>query len=287
MQAAKPTPLLRRSRHKCVRTSRRLYLATQPCQGRKVIGPAEKVIRLLGVTPDDRLLQQIEKFIRCNGQLGVVKAANAVAQRRKSDPDVLRDPWAYCIRVFNASAARSVVLHQMLYLLENSLRSRVDGLMATTTGPGWYQDVHSYLPRDIAPVFLSDDQFQAIQERSTATEPPYPIKKFKQGLTFTEQIPLWGLNAIITHNYAAGHLYELFVPPAGEQRLDPEFVQSALDKIRSARNSVAHNRPVTPALYEQTRIRVHRFLVHLEFDVERALLRVGASVEDLFSQLRT
>ncbi len=158
--------------------------------------------------------------------------------------------------------------------------------MTKTAGADWYQDVHAYPARDIAPVFLTDDQFQGVQDRADGSEPPYAIKTFKQGHTFTEQIPLWGLNSIISQNYAAGPLYELFVPPDGEQRLDPEFVKSALDKVRSARNGVAHNRPVTPALYEQTRIRMHRFLVHLEFDVERAVLRIGASVDDLFTQLR-
>ena len=234
---------------------------------------------------DEDLARQIEKFIRCNGQLGVIKAANVVARRRRNESVPLRDPWAYCIRVFNASAARSIVLHQLMYLLENSLRSRVDVLMSEADGPDWYRDLASYLPREIAPVFQTDLQFEAVQERAGGTPPPFAIRRFKQGVTYTERIPFWGLIAIITHNYAKGPLYELFVPPAAGQRLDPEFVTSGLDKIRSARNAVAHHRPISPELYEQSRIRVNRLLEHLEFDVVRAADRIGAAVDELHKEL--
>lgn len=249
---------------------------------------ADQVIKLIGGDPADAALKlQIDKFIRCNGALGVIRAANTVASRRKTAAASVEHPWAYCIQVFNGNAARSVVLHQLIYLLENSLRSRVDRLMASAAGDEWYRDVHRYLPREIAPVFLSDQQFQDVQDRQPSNDPPYPILRFKLGITFTERIPFWGLQAIITENYAKGNLYELFTAATPSDRLDPGFVGSSLDRIRAVRNTVAHHRAVSPEVYGKTTSLCDRLLAHLEFDMGKTEERIRAAVAELYRERRS
>ena len=244
---------------------------------------ANQVVILLGAdATDEALIRQIGKFIKCNGALGVMKAANIVAARRKTTAEPVVNPWAYCIQVFNGNAARSVVLHQSIYLLENSLRSRIDYLMTSSGGEEWYRDVHTYLTRDIAPVFLSDQQFQDVQDRSGSDDPPYPIQRFKVGSTFCERIPFWGLQAIVTHNYAKGPLYDLFTCPRPSERLDPGLVSSSLDKIRDVRNTVAHHRAISPQLYLKATAICDLFLEHLEFDMYKTEERIGAAVAALF-----
>lgn len=251
-------------------------------------GPTDaclKVLKLIGMSPDTAPVAQIEKFIRCNGALGVIKAANAVARRRRNDPGVIRDPWAYCIQAFNGNVARSSVLHPLLYVLENALRSRVDTILAVERGREWYRDVESYLDPQSASRFRKGDDYAQVQDRSGAGEPPYPMLVFRSGMIFVQRIPFAGLQRIIEHNYASGTLTSMFLPPADEPRLDPAFVKASLERVRNARNDVAHHREITPENFSATYERTRRLLDHLEFDVDRAMRRINTAAEGLLSTM--
>lgn len=222
-------------------------------------GPTDaclKVLKLIGMSPDTAPVAQIEKFIRCNGALGVIKAANAVARRRRNDRGVIRDPWAYCIQAFNGNVARSSVLHPLLYVLENALRSRVDTILAVERGREWYRDVESYLDPQSASRFRKGDDYAQVQDRSGAGEPPYPMLVFRSGMIFVQRIPFAGLQRIIEHNYASGTLTSMFLPPADEPRLtrpsskraSSEFGMLAMTSLTTERSRRRTFQPRTSAL---------------------------------------
>lgn len=236
--------------------------------------PCRKVLKLLGMSAEAAPVAQIEKFMRCNGALGVIKAANAVARRRRSDPDAIKDPWAYCIQVFNGNVARSSLLHPMLYVLENALRSRVDAILTLERGRDWYRDVDSYLDSEAAGRFRKGEEYAQVQDRSDSSEPPYQILAFRSGMVFVQRIPFAGLQRIIEHNYASGPLADMFLPPAGDVKLDPAFVKASIDRVRDARNDVAHHREITPESFAASHHRARKLLDHLEFDVDRAMRRI-------------
>lgn len=244
-----------------------------------------KVLKLLGLSAEQAPVAEIEKFIRCNGALGVIKAANAVARRRGADPDAVKDPWAYCIQVFNGNVARSSVLHPVLYVLENALRSRVDAILTIENGRRWYRDVETYLDDESARRFRKGDDYASVQDRSKDAEPPYEMLTFRFGLLFVQRIPFAGLQRIIEHNYASGPLVRMFVPPTGEARLDPASVKSSLNRVRDGRNDVAHHREITPENFAVTCRRARQLLDHLEFDVARAIRRIDAAADELRNNL--
>lgn len=222
----------------------------------------------------------MEKFIRCNGAAGVIKAANAVARRRAQSGDVVRDPWAYCIRVYNGNVARSAALHPLLYVLENALRSRVTAVMTAELGPAWYRDPHAYLDSESAGRLLKGDDYSQVQERKPGAEAPYPVIKFRSGITFVERIPFAGLQRIIEHNYGSGCLRNLFTSGAGEDRLDPEHVTSSLGKLSTVRNDVAHHRAIGPESFLLANRRTLELLAHLEFDTSRAFDRIYSAIKE-------
>jgi hypothetical protein len=242
-----------------------------------------QVLKLLGLKDDPQVVAQIEKFIRCNGATGVVKAANAVARRRSSDPGEIKDPWAYCINAYNGSVARSAVLHPFLYVLENALRARVDSLMTAEQGRDWYLLPGTYLDPDSAGRFTKGDDFQAVQDRTGGGDGPYPIQRFRYGSTFLERTSFSGLQRIVEHNYASGPLSELLRGPEGE-KLDPERVRKSLDLVHDIRNDVAHHRTITPEGFSAAERRIVELLVHLEFDVFRALTRIDEAADALLRE---
>lgn len=240
-----------------------------------------RVLKLLGLPVGHAPVDQVEKFIRCNGALGVIRAANAVARRRRADPDVVKDPWAYCIQVFNGNVARSSVLHPALFVLENALRSRVDTTLTMEIGRYWYRDVETYLDAEAAGRFRKGDDYAQIQLRADDVEPPYDMLTFRSGIVFVQRIPFAGLQRIIEHNYARGPLAQMFEPPAGEARLDPASVKASLDRVRDGRNDVAHHREITPENFAVTYRRTRQLLDHLEFNVARAMRRIDAVAGEL------
>lgn len=285
MRAATPTPL------RCRRESLRCAPGTLRHRDTNVKGallPTDtclKVLTLLGLPAEQAPVAQIEKFIRCNGALGVIKAANAVARRRRADPDVVKDPWAYCIQAFNGNVARSSVLHPVLYVLENALRSRVDAILTIKGGRHWYRDVETYLDAEAAGRFRKGDDYASVQDRSNDAELPYEMLTFRFGLLFVQRIPFAGLQRIIEHNYASGLLVRMFEPPTGEARLDPASVKSSLNRVRDGRNDVAHHREITPENFTVTYRRARQLLDHLEYDVARAIRRIGTVADELRSNL--
>lgn len=226
------------------------------------------------------MLPQVEKFIRCNGALGVIKAANSVARRRAQLGEALRDPWAYCVRVYNGNVARSAALHPLLYVLENALRSRVTAVMSIELGPEWYRDPGAFLDPESAGRMTKGDDYAQVQERHPETSPPYPIQKFRSGVTFVERIPFAGLQRIIEHNYANGHLWAMFTSEAGAPRLDPARIASSLGKLSTVRNDVAHHRAISPEAFLLANSRATELLAHLEFDTHRAFQRIYAAIKE-------
>jgi hypothetical protein len=150
--------------------------------------------------------------------------------------------------------------------------------MSTELGSEWYRDPGSFLDKESANRMTKGDDYAQVQDRGSGT-PPYPILRFRLGITFMERIPFSGLQRVIEWNYASGALRDLFVPPHGGMRLDPERVAASLEKLGTTRNDVAHHRAITPEAFQLAKARASEFLEHLEFDTDRALGRIYSAVE--------
>jgi len=83
------------------------------------------VAEQLQLEADAEALRRIAKFIRCNGDAGLLEAAREVRKRLTAQPGAIGDPWSYCVSVYNANAARAAALYPLVFLLENGLRARV------------------------------------------------------------------------------------------------------------------------------------------------------------------
>jgi len=124
------------------------------------------------------------------------------------------------------------------------------------------------------------DDYSQIQDRSPETTAPYPILKFKSGITFVERIPFAGLQRIIEHNYGSGNLRALFTSEADTARLDPEHVASSLGKLSTIRNDVAHHRAIAPEPFLLANRQALELLAHLEFDTTRAFDRIYSAIKE-------
>jgi hypothetical protein len=207
---------------------------------------------------------------------------------RADDPSVeqIRDPWSYCIGVFNHNAARASAAYPYLFLFENGLRARVDAHLTRSLGSRWFLQPGTYLPEGIARALTTKDIYKGVQDRSASQQAPYPIKTFGSGLDFLRSLSLWPLTRIALHIHRRYQL-ALFQVPTGQRAYDPQSLERMFDGIIDARNRVSHHLGLSLTEYEGVRPRLVEVLARLEFDTSKAIARVTRSVAEVHPQTAT
>jgi hypothetical protein len=243
------------------------------------------VMELLRIPDADRgAAERIERFLRTNDRVAVLRAANVVAHdRTQLRGRRLRHPWLKCVRVYNQTAAQASLLYPLLHLLEVSLRTREDWWLTATLGRRWWeQEPRAYLDEGSA----SHLRRHMLDEKlATEHDGRLLVRKQTSGIGFLAQLPMWVVQRVIMKALREGGYRSLFGQLDPRLDLDPERIAQDLDRLRDARNAVAHHRPMKSAVFEDAYGRAVGLLKLLGFDVVKAEARLADQVNLLHRRL--
>lgn len=241
-----------------------------------VSSTATQIADLIGLARDEIAVGRIDKFVRCNGDAGLIDAARETRSQLDQRPGAVADAWHYTISVYNGNAARAAALYPLLFLLENGIRVRVDSLLADQHGPAWFATPERYATRSLADALRSGDRFRAVQERIGDAR---GIRRFASGAEFCQALPFSGLRDLVLDN--PGLTKHAFSARIGIAPIHPQRLRSALKELVDCRNDVAHHRGIRVNLFEDARKTCTEFLERLDFDVAKAGDRILTKVHEV------
>jgi hypothetical protein len=179
------------------------------------------VCEYLGLSPS--WLPKIATYIRCNGHGDIEAAADETrvvmrAMKKAGQKHRVEHPWPYCKNVANQRWATAQELYLLLTLYENSMRSRVHGLLDHYLPPHWWRDPFLCMDQEACRHLLRTNV--GVRARAPISEDDVPPpRNFKTAEKFLAALDITELHAIVRHHR---HLLSQ-VPPLEESWRDSTF----------------------------------------------------------------